>query len=143
MKESFSTVNMNTMTMLYIFSLNSLILSQQLLPFPEPSNLQSSTTFRGLALHGAVWNEQTGCLESPSDPTFDQEYYVCMEPKKQLNVSDSVASLDLPVCVELIDESSSSVLFSAPMRMSEDLKACIVHHQGQTVNVYLYCTLPL
>ena len=141
LERKLNTVNMNTLRFL-----TSPILSQQLLSFPEPSNLQSSTTFHGLALHGAVWNEQTGCLESPSDPTLDQEYYVCMEPKKQLNVSDSVASLDLPVCVQLTDgpvESSSSVLFSTPMRILEDLKACIVHHQGQTVNVYLYCTLPL
>ena len=126
--------------------LTSVILSQQLLSFPEPSNLQSSSTFHGLTLHGAVWNEQTGCLESPSDPTLDQEYYVYMEPQKQLNVSDSVASLDLPVCVELTDgpvESSSSVLFSAPMRISKDLKACVVHRQGKAFNVYLYCTLPL
>lgn len=126
--------------------LSSLVLSQQLLSFPEPSNLQSSTTFHGLALHGAVWNEQTSSLEPPSDSSLDQEYYyVCMEPQKQLNVSDSFASLDLPVYVGLTDgpvRSCSTVLFSAPVRISEDFKAHIIH-PGQTVNVYLYCTLPL
>lgn len=126
--------------------LSSRILSQQLLSVPEPSNLQSSTTFHGLALHGAVWNEQTSCLESPSDPSLDQEYYyVCMEPQKQLNVSDSFASLDLPVYVEWTDgpvRSCSTVLFSAPMRISEDLKAHVIH-PGRTVNIYLYCTPPL
>ena len=126
--------------------LSSRILSQQLLSVPEPSNLQSSTTFHGLALHGAVWNEQTNCLESPSDPSLDQEYYyVCMEPQKQLNVSDSFASLDLPVYVDWTDgpvRSCSTVLFSAPMRISEDLKAHVIH-PGRTVNIYLYCTPPL
>jgi len=126
--------------------LSSRILSQQLLSVPEPSNLQSSTTFHGLALHGAVWNEQTSCLESPSDPSLDQEYYyVCMEPQKQLNVSDSFASLDLPVYVDWTDgpvRSCSTVLFSAPMRISEDLKAHVIH-PGRTVNIYLYCTPPL
>ena len=126
--------------------LSSRILSQQLLSVPEPSNLQSSTTFHGLALHGAVWNEQTSCLESPSDPSLDQEYYyICMEPQKQLNVSDSFASLDLPVYVDWTDgpvRSCSTVLFSAPMRISEDLKAHVIH-PGRTVNIYLYCTPPL
>ena len=126
--------------------LSSRILSQQLLSVPEPSNLQSSTTFHGLALHGAVWNEQTSCLEPPSDPSLDQEYYyVCMEPQKQLNVSDSFASLDLPVYVDWTDgpvRSCSTVLFSAPMRISEDLKAHVIH-PGRTVNIYLYCTPPL
>ena len=126
--------------------LSSRILSQQLLSVPEPSNLQSSITFHGLALHGAVWNEQTSCLESPSDPSLDQEYYyVCMEPQKQLNVSDSFASLDLPVYVDWTDgpvRSCSTVLFSAPMRISEDLKAHVIH-PGRTVNIYLYCTPPL
>ena len=139
---------------MYVVGSLTRVISQQLVSFPEPTDPQSSATFHGLSLHGAVWNRQTCCLEplpahaagAVLSPSLNQEYYVCVVPvgREQLNKKDlSWNIICCPVFVasaEASEENVSSLHFSFPMRLSKDLEACTTPLEGQS-DIYFLCTL--
>jgi len=129
------------------------VISQQLVSFPEPTDSQSSATFHGLSLHGAVWNRQTCCLKplpvhaaGAVSPSLNQEYYVCVASvgREQLNKKDLHWNIiRCPVFVasaEASEENVSSLHFSFPMRLSKDLEVCTTPLEGQS-DIYFLCTL--